>query len=276
MSPTTLHQSLCDSTPYTREPLDGVASKPSVPHKPFDVENSIKGVGIMLSFVFYFLTCNEIAKIAKSLGFKRYNRFFYRITEDGVVQQFCLLCLCGKFTLRFTLNSIFCDNDKTKEGSEIYQIIDGTNKWIGENFGRSFINGRTIYNHKQISYKESINICKDILQEVLLPYFEKTKDSKDAHCYMIENDSLIKSGTKDFDTREIGFYLAEENYDKVKEVLEYYIENKDKWNNRWWKEKEVEYQKLYDAIINNDENYIQGYKKDKRRKTCLELGLCGM
>jgi len=27
-----------------------------------------KGVGIMLSFIFYFLACNEIAKIVKPVG----------------------------------------------------------------------------------------------------------------------------------------------------------------------------------------------------------------
>ena len=225
----------------------------------------------MLSFVFYAFTCKKIEKIVKSLGFKRYNRFFYRITEDGVVQQFCLLCLRGKFTIRFTLNSIFSDNDKTKEGSEIYQIIDGTKKWIGENFDRSFINGMTVYNHKQVSYEEAVSICMDALQNVLLPYFEKTKDSKNAHTFMLENDSLVKHGTTVFDTREIGFYLLEENYDKVKEVLEYYIENKDKWNKRWWEEKEVEYQNLYDAIKNNDMSYIERYKQDKKEKTCCEF-----
>ena len=232
--------------------------------------------GIMLSFIFYAFACKEIEKIVRPLGFKRYHRFFYRVTDDGVVQQFCLLCLHGKFTIRFTLNSIFCDNDKTKEGSEIHQIIDGTNSWIGENFERSVINGRTVYNHKQISYEEAINICKNALRDVLLPYFEKTKDSKNAHNFMLENDSLVKYGTNEFDWREIGFYLAEGNYDKVKEVLEYDIENKDGWNKIWWAENEVEYQELYNAIINNDMNYIQRYKKDKKRKTCLEFRIRGI
>ncbi len=227
----------------------------------------------MLSFILYAFACKEIDKIVRPLGFKRYHRFFYRVTDDGVVQQFCLLCLHSNFTIRFTLNSIFCDNDKTKEGSEIHHIIDGTNGWIGENFDRSVINGMTIYNHRQISYEEAINICKNVLHDVLLPYFEKTKDSKNAHNYMLKNDSLVENGTKDFDLREIGFYLADENYDKVKEVLEYYIENKTKWNKIWWEEKEVEYQELYDAIKSNDMNYIQRYKKDKKRKTCLELGI---
>ena len=225
----------------------------------------------MLSFIFYTFVCKEIEKIVRPLGFKRYHRFFYRVTDDGVVQQFCLLFLKGKFTIRFTLNSIFSDNDKTKEGSELYQVIDGTNSWIGENFDRSVIDGITVYNHKQISYEEAINICKNALQDVLLPYFEKTKDLKTAHDYMLENDSLVKKGAKDFDNREMGFYLSEENYDKAKEVLEYYIENKDKWNKRWWEEKEVEYQKLYDAIKKSDINYIQKYKKDKKRKTCSEF-----
>lgn len=235
-----------------------------------------EGSGIMLSFVFYAFTCKEIYKIVKPLGFKKYGRFFYRITEDGVVQQFCLLCLRGEFTIRFTLNSIFCDNDKNKEGSEIHQIIDGTNKWIGENFDMSVVNGMTVYNHNPISYEEAIEKCKNVLNEVLIPYFEKTKNIKNAHKFMLENDSLVEAGTKDFDSREIGFYLSEENYDKVKEILEYYIDNKDKWNKRWWEEKEVEYQKLYDAIKNNDMNYIQKYKKDKKRKTYLELGVRGI
>ena len=86
---------------------------------------------------------------------------------------------------------------------------------------------------------------------------------------MLENDSLVKHGMTDFDTREIGFYLLEKRYDKAKEVLEYYIENKNKWNKRWWEEKEAEYQELYDAIENNDMNYIQRYKIGKKRKTCL-------
>ena len=225
----------------------------------------------MLSIVFYAFTCKEIYKIVKPLGFKKCGRFFYRITEDGVVQQFCLLCLRGKFTIRFTLNSILGDNDKTNEGSEIHQIIDGTNRWIGEKFDMNVINGMTVYNHKPISYEEAVNRCKDVLQKYLLPYFDKTKDIINAHKFMLENDSLVKKGTKDFDTREIGFYLLEENNDKAKEVLEYHIENKDKWNKIWWEEKEVEYQKLYDAIKSNDVNYIQQYKKDKRRKTCSEF-----
>lgn len=55
---------------------------------------------------------------------------------------------------------------------------------------------------------------------------------------MLKNDSLVENGTKDFDLREIGFYLSDENYDKVKEVLDYYIENKTKWNKIWWEEKD--------------------------------------
>ena len=177
----------------------------------------------------------------------------------------------GKFTIRFTLNSILGDNDKTNEGSEIHQIIDGTNSWIGEDFDMNVINGMTVYNHKPISYEEAVNRCKDVLQKYLLPYFDKTKDIINAHKFMLENDSPVKKGTKDFDTREIGFYLLENNYDKAKEVLEYYIENKDKWNKRWWEEKEVEYQKLYDEIKNSDMNYIQKYKKEKEIKTCSEF-----
>jgi len=225
----------------------------------------------MLSFVFYAFACKEIEKIVKPLGFKKYNRFFYRITDDGVVQQFCLLCLRGEFTIRFRLNSVFCDNDKTNEGAEIHQIIDGTNKWLGENVAMSIINGMTVYHHKQVSYEEAVGICKDALHKYLLPYFGKTQDIKNAHKFMLENDSPVKVGTKSFDAREIGFYLLEENYGKVKEVLEYYIENKDKWNKRWWKEKETEYRELYDAIKNNDINYIQKYKKEKKRKTCSEF-----
>lgn len=225
----------------------------------------------MLSLVFYAFTCKEIKRIVKPLGFKKYGRFFYRITEDGVVQQFCLLCLHGDFTIRFSLDSIFGDNDRTEEGSDIYQLIDGTNEWIGHNFDRNVINGMTVYTSNKNSYTEATNMCIKVLRDVLLPYFEKTKDIKNAHTFMLENDSLVKHSTTDFDTREIGFYLLENNYDKAKEVLEYYIENKDKWNKRWWEEKEVEYQKLYYAIKNGDMNYIQKYKKDKRRKTCSEF-----
>ena len=228
----------------------------------------------MLSFVFYSMVCKEIKRIVKPLGFEKYNRFFYRITDDGVVQQFCFLCLRGEFTIRFTLNSIFADNDKTKEGSEVHKIIDGTNKWIGEGFDMSAINGMTVYNHKRISYEEATEKCKAVLNEVLIPYFEKAKDVKIAHELMLKNDSLIKAGANDFDCREIGFYLSEENYGMVKQVLEYYLDNKEKWNKRWWKEKEVEYQKLCDAIKTNDVNYINEYKKDKKKKTYAEFGVC--
>ena len=138
----------------------------------------------MLSIVFYAFTCKEIYKIVEPLGFKKCGRFFYRITEDGVVQQFCLLCLRGKFTSRFTLNSILGDNDKTNEGSEIHQIIDGTNSWIGENFDINVINGMTVYNHTPISYEEAVNRCKDVLQKYLLPYFDKTKDIINAHKFI--------------------------------------------------------------------------------------------
>lgn len=227
----------------------------------------------VLSSVFYVNACNNIAKIVKPLGFKKYHRFFYRVTEEGVLQQFCLLCLNGCATIRFGLSSIYSDNDKTREGAEIYQIIDGTNKWIAENFDKSVINGMIAYNHNQISSKEATDMCKKTLQDILLPYFEKTKDIKNAHNLMLENDSLVKHGTNKFDSREIGFYLAMENYYKVKEVIEYYIENKSKWNKTWWVEKEVEYQELYNAIVNNDANYIQKYKEDKKRKTCLEFGI---
>ncbi len=235
-----------------------------------------KGSGIMVSFIFYAFACKEIEKIVKPLGFKRYHRFFCRVTEDGVVQQFCLLCLHGDFTIRFSMDSIFGDNDRTEEGSDIYRLIDGTNGWIGRNFDRSVINGMTVYTSKKISYVEAVDMCKNVLLDVLLPCFEKTKVIKNAHTFMLENDSLVKHGTIDFDTREIGFYLSKENYDKAKEVLAYYIENKNKWNKRWWKEKEVEYLELYDAIKNNDMNYIKRYKKDKKGKNCLELGIRGI
>ena len=231
----------------------------------------------MLSFLFYFFACKEIEKMVKPLGFKRYHRFFYRVTEDGVVQQFCLLCLHGDFTIRYSVNSIYGDNEKVQEGSDIYQLIDGTNKWIGSNYDSNVINGMTVYTYKKIAYEEAVDMCKNILQDMLLPCFEKIKDIKNAHNFMLENDSPpVKNGTKDFDYREIGFYLAEENYDKVKEVLEYYIGNKNEWNKLWWAEIESEYQKLYNAIINNDLDYIQRYKKDKKRKTFLEFRIRGI
>ena len=225
----------------------------------------------MLSFVFYTLACNDVEKIVKPLGFKRNNRFFYRITEDGVVQQFCLLCLRDSFTIRFTLNSVFGDNDITKEGSEVSSIIDGTNRWIGESFDMGNMNGMTVFYHKKLSYKESVDICTEVLNDVLLPFFEKTRDIKNAHDNMLEYDSLVKNDTKDFDTREIGFCLQEGNYEKVKEILEFYIENKKEWNIKWWAEKESEFQELYNAIINNDTEYIQEYMKTKKKRTYSQL-----
>ena len=56
----------------------------------------------MTASAFYRLAGKQIKELVNPYGFKKNGRFFYRITEDGVVQQFCMLWLYRSF--------IFCLN----------------------------------------------------------------------------------------------------------------------------------------------------------------------
>ena len=65
--------------------------------------------------------------------------------------------------------------------------------------------------------------------------------------------------------------MSKEEYDKVKNILNHLIDNKDRLNKKWWKEKESEFQELLEAINSQDINFIQKYKENKKALTYSEF-----
>ena len=79
---------------------------------------------------FYKAAKAAIDPMVKPLGFRRCGRFYYRIVND-IVQQFCLFWLRFDFTVRFRVTSVYDSSAELIEGDEIYQLINGTNEWLG-------------------------------------------------------------------------------------------------------------------------------------------------
>lgn len=124
-----------------------------------------------MSTLFYSTTKRALAPIVKPLGFRCKGRFYHRII-DNVVQQFCLLWLNHDFTIRFHISSVFGDNDKHIEGSEIAKLIDGSNNmWLGQRMVKSELQQQFSLQGPSANlfpnYNECANTCVDMLVNYL-------------------------------------------------------------------------------------------------------------
>ena len=141
-------------------------------------------------------------------------------------------------------------------------ILDKSRRWLSDTCPPGMFHDLT-----NETYEYAASVCKDAVTNILLPYFEKTKNAENARIYMREDDSLVAKQIDAYDMREIGFYIGANDYENAKMVLEYYIENRNKWNKRWWQKVENEYTNLLQAISQRDEQYLEGYKSDKKQAT---------
>ncbi len=80
----------------------------------------------------------------------------------------------------------------------------------------SVINGVTVYTYKQISYTYAVEMCKNILNEVLIPYFEKTKDIKNAHNFMLKMIAWLKKVRKILIPEKLVFIYQKKTMTKQK------------------------------------------------------------
>ncbi len=214
----------------------------------------------MSAKTFYQIAGKRIKEIVQPYGFKKNGRFFYRITEEGVVQQFCLLWLHNSFTLRFYLSSIYNDNWCKTEGEEIYELINGTNnQWLCDHLSNS-----------QINPEGASDICIQAVKDILLPFFESHKDPRSAKDFVVKYNPCAASDIYKYDIRELGLYLCIGDLDFVQEFLVHYIENSDRYNKSWWRTVEQEYHQLLDAICTGDREYISLYMDQKKNATYLE------
>ena len=218
----------------------------------------------MTASAFYRLAGKQIKELVKPYGFKKNGRFFYRITEDGVVQQFCMLWLYRSFTLRYYLSSVYGYNGLDIEGDEIHGIINGSiNQWISDD-----CTGYDACADNAMDFATAI--CLKNVQDVLIPFFETHKDPKSAREHIAAHNPRITGGFDKYDLRELGFYLSLGNMEACQDFLVHYIKNSDKYNPNWWRKTEQEYHCLLDAICTNDTAYLSTYMDNKKRATFAE------
>ena len=218
----------------------------------------------MSAIAFYRLAGKKIKELVQPYGFKKNGRFFYRITEEGIVQQFCLLWLHHSFTVRFYLSSIYSDNGKDIEGAEIYEIINGSvNQWLSESCSDFVITTNNFV-------LDAANLCTQAVQNTLLPFFELHRDPVSARNFITGHSPRITQGLDKYDIRELGLFLSLGDVSSVRDFLEYHIEHCDRYNKHWWNGVEQEYRHILAAIDANDKEYLSLYMDDKRNKTYSE------
>lgn len=227
---------------------------------------------IYMAILFYKTVKQRINPIVKPLGFRTHSRFYHRIVNN-VVQQFCLFHRGGDFTIRFCLSSVYDINDLITDGMEIHQLIDGTYNWFGTRIVGK-VSGIDVVENPYINMgpetlQKAADVCANALERYLLPWFFKATTSEDALSAerAFKTDRYRESGTNN----EIGLLLDMGKYEAVAEILNYYIQNNDRYNQSWWKHIEAEYKQLYLAITQNDQLYINNYMDQKKSATYAEL-----
>jgi hypothetical protein len=225
---------------------------------------------------FYQIVKQKINPIVKPFGFRIRGRFYHRIINN-VVQQFCLLHLERDFTIRFSISSIYDDNYRTMEGDEVHRLIDGTNDWFGTRVvGKMF--GLDVYENpyadlKPETLQKAADVCANALETYLLPWFSKVTTSEDALRAALSSEltGFDKMHDEPGTDHEIGFLLDMGKYEAVAEILNYYIQNNNKYSKSWWQETGPKYKQLYTAIIKNDYSSIYSYMEQKKAATYTEL-----
>lgn len=218
----------------------------------------------MSSNTFYQLAGKQIHEFIKPYGFMKNGRFFYRITEEGVVQQFCLLWLRNRFTIRFYLSNIYGYNSRSIEGAEIYELINGSiNQWLSDPRSGYQIDAENPEN-------SAANICIQAVKDTLLPFFESHKDILAAKDFVVRHNPRVARGIDKYDISELGFYLCMGDFLSARDILVYYMENCHKYNQNWWNTVQQEYHQLLNAICANDRQYLAGYMEEKKIATYTE------
>lgn len=229
-----------------------------------------------MSTLFYGMAKQAIMPIVKPLGFRCQGRFYSRIIND-VVQQFCLLWHNHDFTIRFCISSVYSDNDKFIEGDEVTKLINGSNNmWLGQQFVK---NELTQHFFQQCStstllpnYDACVNTCVDVLGNYLIPWFCEASSSYSAY-KMAKEAKLFSTLYQEPESyRYIGFLLDMEQWEQCITILKYYLNNSQLYNPKWWKEKEQEYQGLYEALIKKDTRYLNLYMNSKKSETYRVFG----
>ncbi len=218
---------------------------------------------------FYQIVKQRINPIVKPFGFHIRDRFYQRIINN-VVQQFCLLHLGRDFTIRFSISSVYDNNSRSTEGDEVHRLINGTNDWFGTRVVGKVI-GLGVYENpyadmKPETLQNAADVCANALEKYLLSWFSQAATSEDAL-----NAAQALRYDESWPYHEIGFLLDMGKYEAVAEILNYYIQNSNRFNKNWWQETGPEYKRLYTAIVKNDQLYISSYMEQKKAATYTEL-----
>lgn len=214
-----------------------------------------------MSALFYSIAKQAITPIVKPLGFRCQGRFYYRII-DNVVQQFCLLWRNHDFTMRFNISSVYADNDRLIEGNEVTKIINGSNNmWLGQRL----VQGPTASLFP--NYSDCANTCVDVLTSYLIPWFDRASNSASAYKMAKDVNIFITIHQEPDSYRGLGFLLDQKLWERSAILIKYYLDNSHLYNQKWWKPREQEYQRLYEALVNMDTAYLDQYMDGKKSET---------
>lgn len=225
-----------------------------------------------MSARFYQACKRAIIPVVKPLGFHSFNRYYYRIT-GGVVQQFCLLWLRRNFTIRFLLSSVYDDNDRTREGDDIYRLIDGTSTFLSMRPDKFCANPSALFPTGPLlpDYEQCALVCRTALEEYLLPFFEQTTTLESAYSQCEEKKLVWRhevNGKKEpFSPSTLGFLLGMGQYSDAQLLLDFMIENHTGYNQRWWMAHQEIYVQLRNALEEKDTAFLTTYLRKKKEET---------
>lgn len=223
-----------------------------------------------MPILFYSTAKRAIAPIVKPLGFRSQGRFYYRII-DNVVQQFCLLWRNHDFTVRFHISSVYAENDRYMEGNEVAKLIDGTNTWLGQRLVPEGQPQRfSLQGPASGLFPDSsgyANTCVDVLTEYLLPWFNAASDSASAYRMAKEAKLFLTPHQEPDSHRSLGFLLDQKQWEQSAILIKYYLDHGHLYNQKWWTQREREYQPLYQALIHVDTAYLDQYMSAKKAET---------
>ncbi len=221
----------------------------------------------------YAATHAQFMPLVQPLGFRCIeNRYYYRIVGD-VVQQFCVLCLHRQCTIRFCMSSVYEENDRKREGAEVYTLIDGTKRWIVESSKELapsvFATDERLLQPDGDYFAYAAARCTEVLQKVLLPWFEANTTPKQAMEAMrtvraAEGWDMQKPQDKD-----VGFLLATQQWAQAAAILNAYFVTQTVPCNRIWRDENAAWAiPLCHALQANDLPFVRAYMDKRKAETC--------
>ena len=200
------------------------------------------------------------------------NRCYYRIVGD-VVQQFCVLCLHRQCTIRFGMSSVYEKNDRKNEGAEVYTLIDGTKRWIVESSEEIAPDIYTTDERLLLPDDECRTYaaarCVEVLQTVLLPWFEANTTPKQAMEAMQAVRTAEGRDMQKPQYEDIGFLLAMQQWEQAASILEaYFVAQTVPCNCTWRSENTSWAIPLYHALQTNDLSFVRAYMDQRKNETC--------